>query len=401
MREFSNFPPFNGRAPGIKLTNSNATCFAFSSSLHTRTSQSTGPSPASSSAPRFCSAAARLTPSGRSSLVCSAAEPCQTPSTRVGVPPIDAARGTVVSITIVPGFHTLFNCLSSATIPEQGTVNNAIPHAAAAERLSRPSISAAPPMRSRNSLAVSCARAASREPIRMYSPAFAIRNPSPAPSAPAPARIAIFRAMTLPPVSNPAARSNRRHAFPIRIRRFAFPAPSMVSSKTSKMLTQQRTALEFRKALGHFTTGVTVVTVEREPGKIHGMTANSFTSVSLDPMLILVCVDHRAKMLPLLEKKERFGISVLKTGQEAISEFFAKGGARDENEERLSIRYRQTSSGIFVLENVLLQLTCRVVASHGAGDHTIFIGAVEDAETHEGEPLLYFRGEYRRIARPS
>src|SRR6202158_1433853 len=209
MREFSNFPPFNGRAPGTKLTNWNATCFAFSSSLHTRTSQSTGPSPASSSAPRFCNAAARLTPSGRSSLVCSAAEPCQTPSTRVGAPPIDAARGTVVSITIVPGFHTLFNCLSSATTPEKGTVNTATSHAAAAEGLSRPSISAAPPIRSRNSLAVSCARAASREPIRMCSPAFAIRNASPEPSAPVPPRIAIFRAITLHPVSNPLLRFSR------------------------------------------------------------------------------------------------------------------------------------------------------------------------------------------------
>ena len=104
------------------------------------------------------------------------------------------------------------------------------------------------------------------------------------------------------------------------------------------MLTPHLTAFEFRQALGHFTTGVTVVTVEREPGKIHGMTANSFTSVSLDPMLILVCVDHRAKMLPLLEKKKRFGISVLRAGQEAISEYFAKSEQSAEAEERLSIR---------------------------------------------------------------
>src|SRR5712664_4710989 len=101
-------------------------------------------------------------------------------------------------------------------------------------------------------------------------------------------------------------------------RYFAFPAPSMVSSKTSKMPTPQLTAFEFRKAMGHFTTGVTVVTVEREPGKVHGMTANSFTSVSLDPMLILVCVDQRAKMLPLLEKKKSFGVSVLKQNQQAV-----------------------------------------------------------------------------------
>jgi flavin reductase (DIM6/NTAB) family NADH-FMN oxidoreductase RutF len=173
----------------------------------------------------------------------------------------------------------------------------------------------------------------------------------------------------------------------------------MVSSKTSKMLTPHLTAFEFRKALGHFGTGVTVVTVEFEPGKLHGMTANSFTSVSLDPMLILVCVDHRAKMLPLLEKKKRFGISVLKTGQEAISEYFAKGEQSAEAEERLSIRYRWTPGGIPVLENTLLQLSCKVTASHIAGDHTIFVGEVEEAEMHEGEPLLYFRGEYRRIAR--
>jgi len=167
------------------------------------------------------------------------------------------------------------------------------------------------------------------------------------------------------------------------------------------MLTPQLTSFEFRKALGHFTTGVTVVTVEREPGKIHGMTANSFTSVSLDPMLILVCVDHRAKTLPLLEKKKRFGISVLKVGQEAISEYFAKGEQSSEAEERMSIRYRWTPGGTPVLENSLLQLSCKVIESHAAGDHTIFVGEVEEAEMHEGEPLLYFRGEYRKIARHS
>src|SRR5712664_364248 len=214
MRAFSNFPPFKGRAPGILLTNSKAICFAFSSSLQTSTSQSTGSSPASSSAPRFCNAAARLTPAGSSSLVCSAAEPCQTPSTRVAAPPIVAAKGTVVSITIVPGFQTPFNCLSSATTPEKGTVNTATSQAAAAAGLSMPSTCAAPPMRSRNSLAVSCARAASREPIRMCSPAFAIRNASPQPSAPVPPSTAIFRAIAPHLVPNPAAYSNRRRLIP-------------------------------------------------------------------------------------------------------------------------------------------------------------------------------------------
>jgi len=158
---------------------------------------------------------------------------------------------------------------------------------------------------------------------------------------------------------------------------------------------------EFRKALGHFSTGVTVVTVEREPGKIHGMTANSFTSVSLDPMLILVCVDHRAKMLHLLEKKKRFGVSVLKAGQEAISEYFAKREHSSEAEQRLGIHFRETRGGAPVIKSTLLQMGCHLIASHVAGDHTIFVGEVHDAEVHEGEPLLYFRGEYRRIARHS
>jgi len=157
------------------------------------------------------------------------------------------------------------------------------------------------------------------------------------------------------------------------------------------------TAAHFRKALGHFTTGVTVVTVEREPGKIHGMTANSFTSVSLDPMLILVCVDHRAKILPFLKEKSSFGVSVLKAGQEKVSEYFAKGPQTAEGEKRLSIRFRWTAGRIPVLEDALLQLGCKLVAAHAAGDHTIFLGEVEDAEMHEGEPLLYFRGGYRSI----
>ncbi len=159
------------------------------------------------------------------------------------------------------------------------------------------------------------------------------------------------------------------------------------------------TTLQFRKALGHFSTGVTVVTVERAPGLVHGMTANSFTSVSLEPMLVLVCVDQRAKLLPLLEKKRRFGVSVLKQGQEAISEYFAKGEQSAEAEERLSIRYNWTHGGIPLLEDTLLRLPCSVVASYITGDHTIFVGEVESAQIDEGEPLLFYRGEYRHMAR--
>ena len=157
-------------------------------------------------------------------------------------------------------------------------------------------------------------------------------------------------------------------------------------------------AIAFRQALGQFATGVTVITAEREAGKVHGMTANSFTSVSLEPLLILVSVDEDARMLPLLKKKKRFGVSVLKVGQEKISEFFAQPEQDESAEEALGIAFRWTAAGVPVLANTLMQLSCEVVAAHMSGDHTVFMAEVEGAEIHEGEPLIYFRGNYRRIA---
>lgn len=154
----------------------------------------------------------------------------------------------------------------------------------------------------------------------------------------------------------------------------------------------------FRQALGRFATGVTVVTAERAPGEVHGMTANSFTSVSLEPLLILVCVDEEARMLPLLKKTQRFGVSVLKDNQRAISEFFAQPEQDPEVELALGIRFEWPAAGTPVLGDTLVQLTCRVVASHPAGDHTIFLAEVESAEVFDGEPLLFFRGAYRRIS---
>jgi flavin reductase len=163
------------------------------------------------------------------------------------------------------------------------------------------------------------------------------------------------------------------------------------------MLTSPPTALEFRQALGQFATGVTVVTAERAPGKVHGMTASSFASVSLDPPLVLVCIDHRAQMLEILEKQKRFGISILKENQRSISRFFAQQVQSVSEEERLGIRFRWTPSGIPLLENTLVQLGCKIFAAHVSGDHTVFIAEVECAEIHSGTPLLHCRGEYHRL----
>lgn len=164
------------------------------------------------------------------------------------------------------------------------------------------------------------------------------------------------------------------------------------------MATGKLTPLDFRLALAQFATGVTVVTVEHEPGLVHGMTANSFTSVSLEPLLVLVCVEERAKLLPLLQAKRRFGVSILKDNQQTISEFFARKDQPLDAESRLGIRFRWTPGGIPLLDNTLCQIACNLVNIHAAGDHTICLGEVESAEVFSGEPLLFFRGEYRKIA---
>src|SRR5262249_18101556 len=164
------------------------------------------------------------------------------------------------------------------------------------------------------------------------------------------------------------------------------------------MASRPPSTAEFRLACGQFATGVTVLTVERGPRQVHGLTANSVTSVSLEPLLLLVCVDQHANFLPLLKKEKRFGVNVLKEDQQAISRYFAQTEENTEIEAKLGIRYRWTASGIPLLEDALAHVACVVVASYVAGDHTIFLGEVESVEVFNGEPLLYFRGGYRRVA---
>jgi len=153
----------------------------------------------------------------------------------------------------------------------------------------------------------------------------------------------------------------------------------------------------FRRVVGHFATGITVITVEREPGQVHGMTANSFTSVSLDPLLILICVDHNARLMSFLKMQQRFGVNILKDTQRATSEHFAKPVQEPGSTEQLGIRFRWTVSGIPLLEDGLAHLACNVVAEHPAGDHSLFLAQVESMDEREGNPLLYHLGQYREV----
>src|SRR5437762_9088172 len=157
------------------------------------------------------------------------------------------------------------------------------------------------------------------------------------------------------------------------------------------------TQADFRKALGYFATGVTVITVDCE-GEVQGMTANAFSSVSLDPLLVLVCVDQRARTHAHLHARKRFGVNILSQTQRRISEYYARTVRTHEEAEReAGARFERTAHGTPVLQGALAYLECRLHTAQNAGDHTIFIAEVEDLVVHEGDPLLFFRGEYRGI----
>ena len=158
---------------------------------------------------------------------------------------------------------------------------------------------------------------------------------------------------------------------------------------------------EFRRAMGCFATGVTVITVDYE-GDVHGMTANAFTSVSLDPQLVLVCVDHKARTHTHLHEKKRFGVNVLAENQRRISEYYARPGETHQRaEQEAGACFDRTAHGTPVLHGALAYLECRLHTAQDAGDHTIFIAEIEDVVVREGDPLLFYRGNYRAIGVPS
>ena len=149
----------------------------------------------------------------------------------------------------------------------------------------------------------------------------------------------------------------------------------------------------FRSVLGRFATGVTVVTTRDAEGRDHGMTVSAFSSVSLDPPLVLCCIERRTAMHAVLERAQTFAVNILSASQEALSRRFSER----EHERFDGIGYERGQSGAALLEGVLGYLECRIVARHEAGDHTIVVGEVENAEAHRGAPLLYYRGGYNQL----
>jgi flavin reductase (DIM6/NTAB) family NADH-FMN oxidoreductase RutF len=151
----------------------------------------------------------------------------------------------------------------------------------------------------------------------------------------------------------------------------------------------------YRATLGRFASGITIITARDAEGRDVGMTVSAFSSLSLTPPLVLICIDNAASVAPVLEHCETFAVNILADDQEELSRRFAK---RELNRFE-GVPVTRGELGVALLDGALANLECRVSARQPGGDHTILIGEVKAANLREGEPLLYYRGAYRRLER--
>ncbi len=150
---------------------------------------------------------------------------------------------------------------------------------------------------------------------------------------------------------------------------------------------------EFRTALSRFASGVTIVTTKDASGVLHGITVSAFCSVSLEPPLILICIEKITGSHYAFEESNVFVVNILREGQDNLSEHFASQFPNKFDD----IEYSLNTEGIPVLEGALVNLECRLSFAHNGGDHSIFVGEVEKVTVREGMPLIHFQSEYREL----
>jgi len=150
---------------------------------------------------------------------------------------------------------------------------------------------------------------------------------------------------------------------------------------------------QFRNALGSFASGVTAVTTKDANGKLLGITVSAFCSVSLSPPMVLICIEKTAGCHYAFEESNVFVVNILREGEAETSELFAS--VIDNKFEEID--YSLGIDGVPILTNALATLECRVKFSYHGGDHSIFVGEVENVSVDDGSPLMYFRGNYGRF----
>ena len=150
---------------------------------------------------------------------------------------------------------------------------------------------------------------------------------------------------------------------------------------------------ELRNVMGHFATGVTVITTKDTAGKPFGLTANALSSLSLNPPLLLVCVDKTVDCYACFDQSKVFAVNFLSEEQEDLSRRFATKGI----EKFEGVPYHVGELGVPLLEGALGYLECKVTAGYEGGDHTIYIGEIQSATALGERPLLFFKGKYHRL----
>lgn len=150
---------------------------------------------------------------------------------------------------------------------------------------------------------------------------------------------------------------------------------------------------EFRHAMGSFASGVTVVTSKCEDDQLRGLTVSAFSSLSLVPPLVLICLDHRSSLHDYLKEDLYFAVNILAEDQQWISNRFA---SRDPDRFN-GINLTEGAFGSPLIEGAIAHIECRVVHAYSGGDHTIYVGEVEATQVTDSKPLAYFRGNYARV----
>ncbi len=167
-----------------------------------------------------------------------------------------------------------------------------------------------------------------------------------------------------------------------------------MSSDQSGMSPQRVGADDFRAACGRFATGVAIASVMDQSGTPHGLTISSFTSVSLEPPLILICLGHLVTSIDVFRDATHFGISVLRDDQRHVAQLFARKG-----QDRFDgLPWRPGVTGVPLVEGALAEMELRVVRKIRSGDHDIFIGEMVRGAVCEGNPLIYFASRYESLA---
>ena len=150
---------------------------------------------------------------------------------------------------------------------------------------------------------------------------------------------------------------------------------------------------ELRRVMGHFATGVTVVTTKDKAGTPFGLTANAFTSLSLTPPLALICIDKAVQCYSCFEESKIFAVNVLSEDQEELSRRFATKGI----EKFAGVKWHLSEDGLARLDGAISHIECKIVRSYDGGDHTIYVGEIFRATTSSERPLIFFKSKYHRL----